>query len=126
VKVEETLPELSDKEETIKAYLERDETLTSDILDEILLQLWHSEPFKSRGFVLDGFPNNDSHAQYLVERGLLPDAVIILKLEDEDVIKRLLPARFKAWKDKMNAKKERKKQRVAKKKEKLVKKEKRE
>ena len=45
-KVEEPLPELTDKEETIKAYLEKDETLTPEILDEVLSQLWTEEPFK--------------------------------------------------------------------------------
>jgi hypothetical protein len=40
------LPELTDKEETIKAYLEKDETLTPEILDEVLSQLWTEEPFK--------------------------------------------------------------------------------
>jgi hypothetical protein len=46
VKVEEPLPELTDKEETIKAYLEKDETLTPEILDEVLSQFWSEEPFK--------------------------------------------------------------------------------
>jgi len=46
VKVTEPLPELTDKEETIKAYLERDETLTPEILDEVLSQLWTEEPFR--------------------------------------------------------------------------------
>lgn len=120
MKVEEPLPELTDKEETIKAYLERDEALTNEIMDEVLLQFWHEEPFKSRGFVLDGFPSNENQAQYMIEKGLFPDAVIILKMEDEEIIKRLLAPRFKEWKEKMNAKKERKQQKIAKKKEKLV------
>lgn len=75
---------------------------------------------RSRGFVLEGFPNNDSQAHYLIEKGLFPDAVIILRVEEEDVIKRLLPERFEAWKAKMNAKKERKMLKAKRKKEKLV------
>lgn len=70
---------------------------------------------------MEGFPNNESQAQYLIERGLYPDAAIILKVEDEDVIKRLLPPRLEAWRARMKAKKEKKKEKAAKKKEKLVK-----
>ena len=51
----------------------------------------------------------------------MPDAVIILKVEDEDIVKRLMPPRIEKWRAKMNAKKEKKKQKAAKKKEKLVK-----
>jgi hypothetical protein len=40
------LPELSEKEETIKAFLEKDETLPNDILDYVLTQFWNDEPFK--------------------------------------------------------------------------------
>ena len=119
-KVEEVVPELTEREETIKAYLEKDETLPGEILDEILVQLWNDEPFKSRGFVLDGFPNNESQAQYLVEKGFFPDAFIVLRVEEEDVIKRLLPPRLKAWQDKMKLKKDKRKARAQKKKDKLV------
>ncbi len=56
----------------------------------------------------------------MVEKGLYPDAVVILKLEDEVVIKRLLEPRLVAWKEKMKAKKEKRASKIAKKKEKLV------
>ena len=94
-KVEEVIPELTEREETIKAYLEKDETLPHEVLDEVIAQLWTEEPFKSRGFVLDGFPNNESQAQYLIEKGFFPDCLVILKIEEEDVIKRCLPPRLK-------------------------------
>lgn len=46
VKVPEPLPELTEREDTIKSYLEKDEALPPEILDEVLLQLWNDEPFK--------------------------------------------------------------------------------
>ncbi|RNA14893.1 Adenylate kinase 9 [Brachionus plicatilis] len=116
----EPLPELTEREETIKAYLEKDEVLPTEIMDEILPQLWNEEPYRSRGFVLEGFPNNDSQAHYLMDKGFFPDAVIILRVEDEDVVKRLLPERLESWRAKMNAKKERKMQKAKRKKEKLL------
>jgi len=119
-KIEEVLPELTEREETIKGYLEKDETLPAEILDEVIMQLWNQEPFKSRGFILDGFPNNESQAQYLIEKGFFPDAFIILRIEEDDVIKRILPPRLKAWQEKMKIKKDKKKARALKKREKLV------
>jgi adenylate/nucleoside-diphosphate kinase len=48
--------------------------------------------------------------------------MLALRVDDEDVIKRLLPARLKIWQDKMKAKKDKRKARQQKKKEKLAKK----
>lgn len=121
MKIEQTLPELTDREESIKAYLERDETLPDDILDEVLLQFWTQEPFKSRGFVLDGFPNNEAQAQYMIQRGLYPDAVVILRVDDETVTKRLLGPRLTSWKEKVAARKAKRLAKANRKKEKLVK-----
>lgn len=118
--MEETLPELTDREESIRAYLERDETLPDDILDDVLLQFWFNEPFKSRGFVLDGFPNNEAQAQYMIQRGLYPDAVIILRVDDETVVKRLIGPRFQSWREKVIARKNKRMAKAARKKEKLV------
>ncbi|CAF0775596.1 unnamed protein product [Brachionus calyciflorus] len=117
----EPLPELSEREEVIKAYLEKDEVLPPEIMDEVIPQLWNVEPFKSRGFVLEGFPNNESQAHYLIDKGFFPDGIIILRVEDEVVVKRLLPERLEAWRTKMKAKKEKKMLKAKRKKEKLMK-----
>jgi shikimate kinase len=42
----EDLPQLTEKEEIIKAYLEKDESLPVNIIDEVLRPLWTEEPFK--------------------------------------------------------------------------------
>lgn len=113
------LPEYTEKEELIRGYLERDEPLPSDIIDSVLGQLWTNEPFKSRGFILDGFPNNENETSYLVEKGYLPDAVIILRVDEDQIIKRLLPPRLTKWQTRQAAKKEKKRLKALKKKEKL-------
>lgn len=76
--------------------------------------LWTEEPFKSRGFVLDGFPNNDNESAYLIEKGFFPDAVIILKVSEEAIIKRLFQNRVERWKKKMSERKEKKEVKIAK------------
>ncbi len=120
-KEEMVLPEYTEKEELIRGYLERDEPLPADVIDGILSQLWSEEPFKSRGFVLDGFPNNESEATFLVEKGYLPDAVVMLRVDEEQIIKRLLPPRLAKWQARMAAKKEKKRLKALKKREKLMK-----
>ena len=59
------IPELTEKEDLIRGYLERDEALPVDIIDSVLSQLWTAEPFKSKGFILDGFPNNETELNIL-------------------------------------------------------------
>ena len=111
---------MTDREETIKAYLEKDESLPSNIIDDVLKQLWTEEPFKSRGFILDGFPNNDNESQYLVEKGFFPDAIIILNVNEDAITKRTFQARLDRWRSKMAERKEKKKLKLLKKKEKLA------
>lgn len=101
--------------------MERDETLANEILDQIIPQFWHSEPFKSHGFILDGFPSNETHAQYLIERGFYPDAVVILRVNEETVLKRLLKPRLDIWKNKIKIRKDKRAAKAALKKSKLVK-----
>lgn len=110
---EEEEPELTEDEEAIKANLESADPLPSELLDSIISQWWNKEPFKSTGFILEGFPRTSEEVKYLQEAGLFPDAAIILQASDEDVIGRLLPPRLDKWK----AKRDRKRAKKAKKKE---------
>ena len=70
---------------------------------------------------MDGFPTNENEAAYLIERGYHPDAILVLKIEEENIIKRLLPPRLAKWQAKLAAKKEKKRLKALKKKEKLMK-----
>ncbi|ESO88926.1 hypothetical protein LOTGIDRAFT_105959, partial [Lottia gigantea] len=117
---EESEPELTEDEEAIKANLESDEPLPAEVLDNILPAWWHKEPFKSTGFILEGFPRTGDEVRYLADMGLYTDASIILSVNDADVIGRLLPPKLDAWKikrDKRLAIKEKRKQKAKKKRE---------
>ena len=73
---------------------------------------------RSTGFILEGFPRTTDEAEYLGDKGLFPDAALILAVEDTDVIGRLLPPKLDKWKqkrDKKLAKKKRMKDRKEKK-----------
>ncbi|XP_074676651.1 adenylate kinase 9 [Strix aluco] len=101
--------ELTDEEEAIKANLMDDKALPPEVLDSIVLDWWRKEPFRSTGFILDGFPRTLDEAQYLSERGLCPDVVIYIQVEESDILDRLFPPRLKKWKERQHKKMEDKK-----------------
>ncbi|XP_037248899.1 adenylate kinase 9 [Falco rusticolus] len=98
--------ELTDEEEAIKANLMDNEALPPEVLDNIVLDWWRKEPFRSTGFILDGFPRTSDEAQYLSERGLCPDIAVHIQVEESDVFDRLFPPRLKKWKERQYKKME--------------------
>ena len=82
--------------ETIKAHLADplENPLPPDVAVAVVQRLWMDEPFKSTGFVLEGFPRNEEEARAMVEAGLYPDVVVILNMSVPEAIKRLLPGKM--------------------------------
>ncbi|XP_069661200.1 adenylate kinase 9 isoform X2 [Haliaeetus albicilla] len=103
--------ELTHEEEAIKANLMDNEALPPEVLDNIVLDWWRKEPFRSTGFILDGFPRTLDEAQYLSERGLCPEVAVYIQVEESDVLDRLFPPRLKKWKERQCKKMENKKKR---------------
>ncbi|KAM6280202.1 adenylate kinase 9 [Porphyrio hochstetteri] len=101
--------ELTEEEEAIKANLMNNEALPPEVLDNIVLDWWRKEPFRSTGFILDGFPRTLHEAQYLSERGLCPDVVVYIQVEESDVLDRLFPPLLEKWKKRQYKKMENKK-----------------
>lgn len=52
---------------------------------------------RSTGFILEGFPYNTEEVEYMIERQLLPDVVVVMEAELSQVEKRLLPLYQKKW-----------------------------
>ncbi|BFZ09241.1 hypothetical protein BsWGS_12280 [Bradybaena similaris] len=96
----EEILELTEDEEAIKAYLESNEPLPNELLDKIITSWWTWEPYKSTGFILEGFPHTSDEARYLQESGLFPDAAVLLQVSESDVVGRLLPPKLDIWKAK--------------------------
>ncbi|NWR71006.1 KAD9 kinase, partial [Centropus unirufus] len=101
--------ELTNEEEAIKANLIENQTLPPEVLDNIVPDWWRKEPFRSTGFILDGFPRTSEEAQYLLNQGFCPDVAVYLQVEESDVLDRLIRPRLKKWKEKQQKKKENKK-----------------
>lgn len=58
--------------------------------------------------MLEGFPRTVEECQFLLQSGLFPDVALLLMVDDNDVIKRLLPPRMKLWKTRREIKDEKK------------------
>ena len=85
--------ELDATEEAIRNNLAEKVPLPDDVL-EWVKQFWLEDPFKSTGFVLEGFPRTNEEAQFLINSGMFPDCIVMLSVSDEDVINRVLPGKL--------------------------------
>ncbi|XP_047243110.1 adenylate kinase 9 isoform X2 [Girardinichthys multiradiatus] len=90
---------MTNEELAIKAYLSHGEALSPHILDMIVSPYFKEEPYMSTGFILEGFPEDPEQVEYMLERQLFPDVVVVLEVEATDVQKRLLPTYLEKWRD---------------------------
>ncbi|XP_039207110.1 adenylate kinase 9 isoform X2 [Crotalus tigris] len=100
--------QLTDEEEAIKANILENDPIPMEVLDNIVLDWWMKEPFRSTGFILDGFPRTGEEVQYLAERSLFPDIVVCLEAEEDDISDRLFTKQIIKWKEKRTKKLEKK------------------
>uniref|UniRef100_A0AAY4DP69 Nucleoside-diphosphate kinase n=1 Tax=Denticeps clupeoides TaxID=299321 RepID=A0AAY4DP69_9TELE len=96
----------SDEEEAIKAYLMDGEPLPQEVLEMVLPQWWEQEPFRSTGFILEGFPQNQEEVQFMVERYLYPDAAVVMTLDVGDIMGRTLPFHLQRWRERHDRRKD--------------------
>ena len=112
--------ELDATEENIRNNLIERVPLSDDIL-EWVKQFWLEDPFKSTGFVLEGFPRTNEEAQFLISHGLFPDNIVMMSVSDDDVTNRVLPGKLEILKRKQQKGKEQYEEKLKKKAEKLKK-----
>ena len=55
---------------------------------------------RSRGFIMEGFPQTGEELRYLSSKGLFPDATLVLQVEEQHVVDRLLPGKMEIWRRK--------------------------
>ena len=60
---------LSADEKAIHQYLKEDIPLPEELLCSITERFWKEEPYKSTGFVLEGFPTTAEEVRSVSERG---------------------------------------------------------
>ncbi|XP_075059003.1 adenylate kinase 9 isoform X2 [Mixophyes fleayi] len=98
---------LTAEEEAVRSYLANNEPLPTEVLDQVVAEWWTKEPFRSLGFILDGFPNTVEEVQYIGECGFFPDIAVLLEAEESDICDRLLPPRLAKWQERQRNKEER-------------------
>eukprot|EP00108_Taenia_solium_P006779 TsM_000919500 transcript=TsM_000919500 gene=TsM_000919500 len=92
---------LTPHELAIREFLENDEALPETSLNLLLPRLWHEEPYRSKGFILEGFPRSADDVTYMSEANLFVDFVLVLNAVAENLLPRLLPVRPAKWKVRM-------------------------
>ncbi|EDV21496.1 uncharacterized protein TRIADDRAFT_30390 [Trichoplax adhaerens] len=109
--------ELDEDEDAIRAYLADDEPIPDETLDKVIQPWWDEDPFRKKGFILEGFPRTSNQVRYMAQAGFYPDIIIILSVDDSDVMDRLLPPLMERWQTKRNKrieKREKEKERLRK------------
>lgn len=75
-----------------KAVMDRGDLVSDDIVVSIIAERLDKPDVKT-GFILDGFPRNQAQAEaldrMLTDKGLKLDAVIEMKVDDEELVKRI-------------------------------------
>lgn len=95
---------LDEHETNVYEYLLNSTSIPNDTLEWLLGKFWKQEPYKTTGFILDGFPQSVEDLQFLVTSNYFFDYAIFLTTEADEVVSRLLPPRLEIWR-KLMAKK---------------------
>lgn len=98
---EESEIPMSTHERAIKDFLEEGVELPPESKSLLLRKLWESEPYKSIGFVLEGFPDSADDVAWLAESNLYFDFVVGMIADVDEVVPRLLPVRLAKWRARM-------------------------
>ncbi|XP_064400448.1 adenylate kinase 9-like [Halichondria panicea] len=88
---------LSQEESEIRSHLIHREPLSEEIIEKLTTQFWEKEPYKSTGFILEGFPTNPDDLRFLASKGLFTDCAVVLQVEEKEMVNRLLPNKMGIW-----------------------------
>ncbi|XP_053736927.1 adenylate kinase 9 [Synchiropus splendidus] len=90
---------LDEDEKHIMTYLSEGAPLPPKLLDTVVAPFWTKEPYMSTGFILEGFLQNPEEVQYMLQRQLFPDVVVVMTMAVIDVQRRLLPGYMQRWRE---------------------------
>ncbi|TYZ65957.1 hypothetical protein PybrP1_007066 [[Pythium] brassicae (nom. inval.)] len=72
-----------------KAFMDAGELVPDDLIIDLILARLQRPDCVRRGWLLDGFPRTRAQAQALLSRGIVPDAMLILEVPDDDIVQRI-------------------------------------
>ncbi|KAM3963434.1 adenylate kinase 9-like [Aphomia sociella] len=80
-------------------YFERGVPILNVLMQKIIKKLWFDDPFKTTGFVLDGYPRLPVDVEDMIACYCIPDLIIELESNTETMLQRLSPKMYKTWKN---------------------------
>lgn len=72
-----------------KEFVENGELVPDELIISIVMDRLEQEDVKEGGWLLDGFPRTAEQAVIMKEKGIIPDTVIVLEIDDDTVVKRI-------------------------------------
>jgi adenylate/nucleoside-diphosphate kinase len=90
--------------EEIKLHLSdpKENALSPEAAVSAVAAFWNEEPYRSRGFILEGFPRNAAETKALLDSLFFADVVINLSISEETSEKRQLPKAIALFEKKRN------------------------
>ncbi|KAF1316592.1 adenylate kinase, partial [Globisporangium splendens] len=72
-----------------KSFMEAGELVPDDLIIDLILNRLAKPDCVRKGWLLDGFPRTRTQALAMLAKGIIPDAMLILEVPDEDIVQRI-------------------------------------
>lgn len=72
-----------------KSFMEAGELVPDELIIDLILDRLQKPDCVRRGWLLDGFPRTRTQALAMLTKGIIPDAMLILEVPDEDIVQRI-------------------------------------
>ncbi len=73
----------------VKPFMDNGQLVPDELVIDLVMDRLEQQDCKERGWLLDGFPRTPSQSQEMVKRGILPDAVVVLTVDDKAIETRM-------------------------------------
>ncbi|XP_031768461.2 adenylate kinase 9-like [Galleria mellonella] len=83
-------------------YFERGTPIISALMHKILKKIWFDDPFKTTGFVLDGYPRLPADIEDMIACFCIPNLIIELESNSETMLQRMSSKMFSRWNTQLN------------------------
>lgn len=72
-----------------KSFMEAGELVPDELIIDLILDRLEKPDCVRKGWLLDGFPRTRTQALAMLAKGIIPDAMLILEVPDEDIVQRI-------------------------------------
>ncbi|DAZ99118.1 TPA: hypothetical protein N0F65_008423 [Lagenidium giganteum] len=72
-----------------KKFMDAGELVPDELVIDLILDRLKQRDCAERGWLLDGFPRTQAQAAAMIAKGILPDALLVLEVLDDEVVRRI-------------------------------------